>query len=76
VVRAERIELINREGKALAVLEVEYSEALPAGVPRLTFADSGELVQHGRKFVVGPGEGLTLREAVRVRGGWVFGEGR
>ena len=76
VVRAERIELINREGKAVAVLEVEYSETLPAGVPRLTFADSGELVKQGRKFAVAPGEKLTLQEAARVRGGWVFGEGR
>jgi hypothetical protein len=76
VIRAERVELINKQGKALAVLEVEYSEAAPAGAPRLTFTDTGEMFRQGRKLVLGPGEGLTFHDCVAVPGGWSFSEGR
>ena len=49
VLRAERIELINKQGKPLAVLEVRYSEAQPAGSPLLTFIDKDEVSHEERK---------------------------
>src|SRR3989442_131522 len=52
VIRAERIELVNNRGKALAVLEVGYGKALPAGSPMLTFTDRDELFQKDRKVVL------------------------
>lgn len=52
VVRAERIELINNHGKPLAVFEVEYSDALPAGTPILTLSDRDEFAHRDRKAVL------------------------
>lgn len=43
LVRAERIELVNRQGKALAVWEVGYSNAFPSGFATLTITDRDEL---------------------------------
>ncbi|HWH58210.1 MAG TPA: hypothetical protein VN682_11300, partial [Terriglobales bacterium] len=52
VIRAERIELVNNHGKAVAVFEVSYSEALPAGSPKLTFTDRDEVFHVDRKVVL------------------------
>lgn len=52
IVRAERIELVNKQGKALAVLEVGYANALPAGAPVLTFTDRDELLHQENKLTL------------------------
>ena len=52
MIRAERIELVNNHGKALAVFDVSYSEALPAGAPQLTLTDRDEVFHADRKVVL------------------------
>ena len=52
VIRAERIELVNNHGKALAVFDVSYSQALPAGSPMLTFTDRDEVFHKDRKVTL------------------------
>jgi hypothetical protein len=52
VIRAERIELVNNHGKAVAVFDVSYSEASPAGQPTLTFMDRDEASHKDRKVVL------------------------
>jgi len=52
VIRAERIELVNNNGKALAVLDVGYSEAFPAGAAKLAFTDRDEVFHQDRKIVL------------------------
>jgi hypothetical protein len=52
VIRAERIELVNNRGKALAVFDVTYSEALPAGSARLTFTSRDEVSRRDRKAIL------------------------
>ena len=52
VIRAERIEMVNNHGKAVAVFDVSYSEALPAGSPKLTLMDRDEVFHKDRKVVL------------------------
>jgi hypothetical protein len=54
VIRAGRIELVNDHGKAVAVLDVEYSKELPAGSPNLIFTDRDEILHKERKVVLTP----------------------
>jgi len=52
VVRAERIELINKQGRPLAVWEVGCNDALPAGFSLLTLDDKDEKLHQERKLVL------------------------
>src|SRR5215469_12515180 len=54
VIRAERIELVNERGKAVAIFDVEYSKEFPAGSPNLTFTDRNEILHQDRKAVLSP----------------------
>ena len=54
VLRAERIELVNNRGKALAIFDVGYSEALPAGSPELTFTARDEAFHKDERVVLTP----------------------
>jgi hypothetical protein len=87
LVRAERIELVNKEGNALAVLEIGYSNALPAAAAMLTFNDTDELLHQERKLILtttqlnmhvgdestilAPGAGFTFHDSSTKTGGGI-----
>jgi hypothetical protein len=40
VLKVERLELVNKQGKALAVFDIQYAPALPDGSPALSLNGS------------------------------------
>ena len=72
VIRAERIELVNNRGVPLAVLEVGYSPAIPAGSPMLTMKSEDVLQNQERKVVISTG---TSSMSVGDTDSLIFGAG-